>query len=235
MLPVAILAGGTATRLRPTSNSVPKSLLTVAGEPFIAHQLRLLQREHVQRVVLCIGHLGQMIRDFVGDGSCFDLNVAYSFDGSRLMGTGGALRRALPLLDDPFFVLYGDSYLDIAFKPVARAFRRSGAPVLMTVFRNEGRWDTSNVVFDGARVVRYDKRALTPEMHYIDYGLGIFTHAALAERSPNELFDLAQVYASFADKGLLAGYEVKQRFYEIGTPAGLAQTEAYLSKQLSRK
>src|ERR1700738_114982 len=139
MLPVAILAGGTATRLQPISHSIPKSLVAVAGEPFVAHQLRLLQRERVQRVVLCIGHLGQMIRDFVGDGGRFGLNVTYSFDGSRLMGTGGALRKALPLLADPFFVLYGDSYLDIAFEPVIRAFRQSGAPVLMAVFRNEGR------------------------------------------------------------------------------------------------
>lgn len=230
MLSVAILAGGSATRLRPISSTVPKSLVVVAGEPFIVHQLRLLRRERVRNVVLCVGYLGQMIREFVGDGSHFGLNVAYSFDGSRLMGTGGALRRALPLLTDPFFVLYGDSYLDVAFDPVIDAFRRSGAPALMTVFRNEGRWDTSNVLFDEGRVVRHDKRSPTPDMHYIDYGLGILTHEVLADRSPDEPLDLAEVYGLLALKGQLAGYELKQRFYEIGTHEGLAQTDEYLSK-----
>jgi N-acetyl-alpha-D-muramate 1-phosphate uridylyltransferase len=228
MIPVAILAGGTATRLRPVSNTLPKSLVPVAGEPFISHQLRRLRREGVERVVLCVGHLGEMIREFVGDGARFGLNVDYSFDGDRLLGTGGALRQALPLLADTFFVLYGDSYLDIPFAPVLAAFRRSGAPALMTVFRNESRWDASNVLFDGTRIVRHDKRAPTPDMHYIDYGLGIFMREALADQSPTVPFDLADVYAEFAARGQLAGYEVTQRFYEIGTPEGVAATDAYL-------
>jgi NDP-sugar pyrophosphorylase family protein len=228
--PVAILAGGTATRLHPLSLTLPKSLVAVAGEPFIAHQLRRLRHEDIERVVLCVGRFGEMIRTFVGDGRRFGLKVDYSFDGDRLLGTGGALRQALPLLDETFFVLYGDSYLDIAFAPVLAAFQRSEAPVLMTVFRNEGRWDTSNVVFDGVRVVRHDKYAPTPDMNYIDYGLGLFTAAALADRAPAVPFDLSEAYAAFAAAGRLAGYEATQRFYEIGTPEGLAATEAYLSR-----
>src|ERR1700693_3124601 len=113
IIPVAILAGGLATRLRPVTEAIPKSLIEVAGEPFIAHQLRLLRREGIRRVVICVGHLGDMIRAFVDDGARFGLDVAYSFDGSMLLGTGGALRQALPLLEEPFYVLYGDSYLDI--------------------------------------------------------------------------------------------------------------------------
>lgn len=231
MLPVAVLAGGIATRLRPISETLPKALIAVAGEPFIAHQLRLLQREGVERVVLCVGHLGEMIRDFVGDGAGFGLKVDYGFDGDTLLGTGGALKRALPHLGDAFFVLYGDSYLDITYAPVLAAFRRAGAPALMTVFRNDGRWDTSNVLFDGSRVVRYDKRAPTPDMRYIDYGLGILTPATLVQRPAGTAFDLADVYAALADAGELAGYEVTRRFYEIGTPAGLAETDAYLKGQ----
>jgi NDP-sugar pyrophosphorylase family protein len=230
MIPVAILAGGTATRLRPVSNTLPKSLVPVAGEPFISHQLRRLRRDGIERVVLCVGHLGEMIHEFVGDGAGFDLKVDYSFDGDRLLGTGGALRQALPLLADTFFVLYGDSYLDIPFAPVLAAFRRSGSPVLMTIFRNEGRWDTSNVLFDGTRIVRHDKRAPTPDMQHIDYGLGIFTRQVLADRSPKVAFDLADVYADFAASGRLAGHEVTQRFYEVGTPEGVAATDAYLRK-----
>src|SRR5271169_2376083 len=127
MIPVAILAGGLATRLRPTTETIPKSLIIVAGEPFIAHQLRLLERENLKRVILCVAHLGEMIRDYVGNGERYGLEVSYSFDGEQLLGTGGALRRALPLLDTAFFVLYGDSYLDIDYRAVLSAFERSGA------------------------------------------------------------------------------------------------------------
>jgi len=163
-----------------------------------------------------------MIQDFVGDGRQFGLDVDYSFDGDKLRGTGGALRQALPFLGRNFFVLYGDSYLDIAFMPPLLAFRRSHAPALMTVFRNNGLWDTSNVLFDGARVVRYDKRSPTSDMHYIDYGLGILTDDVLVGW-PTEAFDLSDVYAASANAGRLAGFEVTRRFYEIGTPEGLAE------------
>jgi len=228
MPPVAILAGGLATRMRPATHKVPKSMLDVAGEPFIAHQLRLLHRERAERVVLCLGYLGEQVRDYVGDGHQFGLEVVYSFDGDKLLGTGGAIVCALPQLGDVFFVLYGDSYLDIAFTPIVSAFRESGAPALMTVYRNEGRWDTSNVLFDGARVVSYDKRAPSPAMRYIDYGLGILTRTALSRWTAGGKFDLADVYATLAAEGQLAGFEVQQRFYEIGTPQGLAETTEYL-------
>jgi MurNAc alpha-1-phosphate uridylyltransferase len=231
MIPVAILAGGLATRLLPMTQTIPKSLIMVADEPFVAHQFRLLRREGVKRVVLCVGHLGAMIRDYVGDGERFGLEISYSFDGERLLGTGGALRRALPLLDAAFFVLYGDSYLDIDYRAVFAAFNRSGARALMTVYRNDGRWDTSNVQFDGSRVVRYDKRAPTPDLRYIDYGLGILSAQVLAEKSEDEAFDLADVYAALAASGQLAGYEVMRRFYEIGTLDGLAETDKYLRKK----
>jgi NDP-sugar pyrophosphorylase family protein len=214
--------------MRPATVKVPKSLLQVAGEPFIAHQLRLLRREGVERVVLCLGYLGQQVRDYVGDGRQFGLEVSCSFDGDHLLGTGGAIICALPQLGNVFFVLYGDSYLDIAFAPVLRAFSESGAPALMTVYRNEGRWDTSNVLFDGTRVVCFDKRTPVPAMRYIDYGLGIFTRAVLSRWERVGAFDLADVYATLAREGELVGFEVQQRFYEIGTPEGLAETERYL-------
>jgi D-sedoheptulose 7-phosphate isomerase len=226
--PVAILAGGLASRLRPVTSFIPKALVPVAGEPFVSHQLRLLRREGASRVVLCVGYLGEQVRDFVGDGSQFGLDVAYSFDGEVLMGTGGALRRALPLLGEAFFVLYGDSYLDIALAPIALAFHRQGLPALMTVLRNEGRWDISNVLFDGARVVRYDKRAPSPDMRYIDYGLGLLTAEVLARESPEQPFDLSDIYSALAAAGRLAGFEVTRRFHEIGTPAGFAETDQYL-------
>ena len=228
MIPVALLAGGLATRLHPMTETIPKALVQVAGTPFIVHQLRLLRREGIERVVLCAGYLGEMICEFVGNGSAFDLEVTYSFDGDKLLGTGGALRQALPLLGKTFFVLYGDSYLDIDYGEVLAAFNREHAPALMTVFRNEGQWDTSNVIFDGHRLVRYDKKELTRDMRYIDYGLGILTDLVLADRPVGAAFDLADVYSTLAAAGALAGFEVQRRFYEIGTRSGLAETDKYL-------
>ena len=146
-IPVAILAGGLATRLRPITEKIPKSLVPVAGKPFLAHQLELLHARGIRRAVLCIGHLGEMIQRDFGDGAAFGVKLDYSFDGEKLLGTGGAIKRALPLLGDEFFVLYGDSYLPVEYAPVAEFFHRSGKPGLMTVYRNEGSYDTSNVVF----------------------------------------------------------------------------------------
>ena len=225
--PIAILAGGLATRLHPLTEKMPKALIEVAGAPFITHQLRLLRRESFQQVVLCLGYLGEMVQELVGDGAQFGMAVSYSFDGDKLLGTGGALKRALPMLGDGFFVLYGDSYLDIDYSAPLAQFRKSAAPALMTVLRNEGRWDTSNVLFDDARVVRYDKQSPSPDMRYTDYGLGILSSEVIAAW-PEEAFNLATLYAKLAEEGKLAGFEVFRRFYEIGTPKGLAETNAYL-------
>lgn len=235
MPPLALLAGGLATRLRPLTTKVPKAMLVVAGEPFIAHQLRLLASEGIERVVVCAGFLAEQIQEYVGDGNPFGLDVKYSLDGDALRGTGGALRRALPLLGDSFFVLYGDSYLDIAYRPVARAFEGTpGSGALMTVLANDDRWDTSNVVFAGGRILKYDKKAREPAMRHIDYGLGVLRSNVLAQWPAPDPFDLADVYTRLAAEGRLAGYEVATRFYEIGSPQGLAETEAYLKTRGQR-
>lgn len=224
-IPVAVLAGGLATRLRPITEKIPKSLVSVAGEPFLAHQLRLLHARGLRRVVLCVGYLGEMIEQDFGDGSAFGVELRYVFDGPKLLGTGGALRQALPLLGEEFFVLYGDSYLPIDYAAVFETFRTSGQPGLMTVFRNEGAWDTSNVHFADGRIIRYDKREKTPDMHHIDYGLGVFRASVFAGRPAGEVFDLADVQRELVAKGALAGHEVFQRFYEVGSHAGLAELE----------
>jgi NDP-sugar pyrophosphorylase family protein len=228
MPPVAVLAGGLATRMRPFTETVPKSMLMAADEPFVAHQLRLFRREGIGRVVLCVGYLWEMIADFVGDGSRFGLRVDYSVEKDQLLGTGGALKKALPLLSDEFLVHYGDSYLDIPFGPVVDTFRRSARMGLMTVYRNNDMFDISNVAFDGCNIIRYSKRNRTSGMHYIDWGLGALRHEALASWPDNEPFDLANVYEKLAETGQLAAYEVHSRFYEIGSPSGLVQTNEML-------
>jgi NDP-sugar pyrophosphorylase family protein len=228
-LPVAILAGGLATRLRPLTEKVPKVLLPVAGKPFLAHQLALLRREGIQRAVLCVGHLGEMVQREFGDGAAHGVKLDYSFDGPKLLGTGGAIKRALPLLGGRFFVLYGDSYLPTPFKPIADAFERSGRLGLMTVFENRGLYDTSNVVFRDGEIAVYDKQARRPEMHHIDYGLSLFRAAAFGDWPADEPFDLAAVMQRLVARRQLAGFEIKERFYEIGSPAGLAELEVLLA------
>ena len=232
-LPVAILAGGLATRLRPITEKIPKALVTVAGEPFLAHQLRLLHARGLRRAVLCVGYLGEMVVREFGDGAAFGMELAYSFDGPVLLGTGGALRQALPLLGEEFFTLYGDSYLPIDYAVVTSAFRASGQPGLMTVFKNEGAWDTSNVEFRDGRIVRYDKRERPPAMRHIDYGLGAFRASVFAERPAGVAFDLAEVQRGLVTRGALAGHEVYQRFYENGSHAGLAELEALLAQPIT--
>ncbi|MDB5354444.1 MAG: nucleotidyl transferase [Phycisphaerales bacterium] len=274
-IPVALLAGGLATRLRPITQAIPKALVDVGGRPFIDHQLSLLARHGVRDVVLCLGHLGAQVEEYVGDGSSHGLNVRYSYDGETLVGTAGALRWALPMLGDVFWVMYGDSYMDIDYPAVLKHFEaacslpgdfgagpcrpgRSEAPHrafgptgathpgsenspsiseravhyplgLMTVLRNDDRWDRSNVVFENGRLETYDKRNRTPAMRYIDYGVQLLRREALLHIAPGEPADLADVYRDLAASGRMVGYEVSNRFYEIGTPESLEETRRALS------
>ena len=227
LFPVAILAGGLATRLRPITETIPKGLVYVAGKPFIARQLEYLYAQGVLDVVLCVGYLGEMIQDVVGTGERYGLQVRYSFDGSELLGTGGALRKALPVLGDHFFVLYGDSYLPIDFSAVQDAYVQSSWPALMTVLKNGDRWDKSNVLFVDGKLVEYNKRAPRPEMAYIDYGLGLLSANVFDTYPIDSPFDLADVYKDLSVKGQLAGLEVHQRFYEIGSHSGLKEAEEF--------
>lgn len=223
---VCILAGGLGTRLGERVRETPKPLVEVAGEPFLFHQLRLLAAHDARRVVLCVGYLGERIEQSVGAGR-FGLEIDYSFDGPELDGTLGAIRRSRGLLGERFLVLYGDTYLRIDYQHVAEAWKSSGLPGLMSVLRNEGRWDTSNAIYADGAVVAYDKQTPLPEMRWIDYGLCGLEQAALDLVPPGtrELPDLLRLMAA---RRLLFGFEAAERFFEIGTPAGLAETEAFL-------
>lgn len=229
-VPAAILAGGLATRLRPVTETIPKALVDVAGRPFIDHQIDLLRDKGLRRFVLCLGYRGEQVEAHLGDGSARGLEIRYAYDGQRLLGTGGALRAAAPLLSDLFWVLYGDSYMDIDYAAVLARFRDTGALGLMTVLRNEGRWDASNVEFRGGHLLRYDKRARTPEMSHIDYGAAVLRREALDRIPEGQSFDLADLYRDLVREGAMIGYEVSRRFYEIGTPEGLAETRAFLAR-----
>lgn len=226
--PVAILAGGLATRLRPLTEKIPKALIDINGEPFIDHQLRLLAAASVEEVVLCTGYLGHMIEESVGDGARFGLHVTYSPDGPKLLGTAGCLKQAAGLLGDAFFVLYGDSYLPCDYRAIGETFRRSGQLALMTVYRNEGLFDTSNIEFADGRILVYDKRNRTDRMRHIDYGLGVLRREALDIVPAGQPYDLAALYQAMLADNELAAFEVPERFYEIGSPAGIEDLQQYL-------
>ncbi|WP_145573405.1 nucleotidyltransferase family protein [Yersinia alsatica] len=234
MFSIAILAGGLATRLRPITETIPKALVDVAGVPFICRQLNYLRDQGIEQVVLCIGYLGEMIETLVGNGEQFGLKVSYSSDGTTLLGTGGALRKALPLLGEHFFVLYGDSFLPVDFSAAQRAYIHSGQQGLMTVLKNSDRWDKSNVLSIDGQLVEYNKRAPRADMTHIDYGLGVLSAGVLSHYPLDHFFDLADVYHTLSVTGQLAGLEVQERFYEIGSHSGLKEAEEFfLTKESS--
>ena len=227
-LPVALLAGGMATRLRPITEKIPKLLVEVAGEPFFSHQIRLLKAAGLTRIVLWVGYLGDMIVEQYGDGSKWGVHIDYAFDGPKLLGTGGALIAALPKLGEAFYVLYGDSYLPVDYRGVGDFFLKSGQRGLMTVYENHGRYDTSNVWFEHGEIKLYDKKNKVPQMHHIDYGLGVFRAAAFDAFPRDAVVDLAEVQKALVAQRQLAGFEIKERFYEIGSHAGLTELDQLL-------
>jgi N-acetyl-alpha-D-muramate 1-phosphate uridylyltransferase len=225
-----VLAGGLGTRMRPRTETVPKVLLPIAGKPFAVHQLEHLAKVGVSRLVYCIGFLGEQVREVLGDGSHWGVSIAYADEGQVLRGTGGAIRLAWEqgLLEEYFAVLYGDSYLPIDFRMPHAAFLESGMPALMTVYRNQERFDKSNAQFQDGKVW-YDKTAATAGKHFefIDYGLLFFRQQLFAE-ALSERWDLAQLLHSLSAQGKLAGYEVASRFYEMGSLDGFSDLERYL-------
>ena len=228
MFPVVLLSGGLATRMREYAEKIPKAMIDVAGKPFIHWQLSMLKEQHIEHVILCVGHLGEMIESYAGDGSGYGLKLTYSYDGDKLLGTGGAIKKIEDKLPDTFFILYGDSYLDVSYGPIASAFQTSGKRGLMTVYENKDLYDVSNVIFRNGELITYRKHDKTEDMHHIDYGLGILNKDAFGDFPSDEVFDLAKVYEKLAIEKELLGYEVFERFYEIGSPGGLSDLRSKL-------
>jgi NDP-sugar pyrophosphorylase family protein len=219
--------------MRPLTEQMPKSLLPVAGKPFIDHQLVDLARQGVSNVVLALGFLGEQVECHVGDGSRFGLKVRYAYDGDRLLGTGGAVRKASKDILGPFFVLYGDSYLQIDYHEVQRTFLASGREVLMTVFRNDGRWDKSNVIYRKPEILVYDKRINDPAMNYIDYGLQILSADLFDPYGDDQAFDLADLLSKLVEERRVVAYETTARFYEIGSSEGYSELNRLLADSVA--
>lgn len=229
--PVVVLAGGLGTRLRPLTLDTPKVLVEVAHKPFVIHLLKLLKENNINRVVMCLGHYGSKVRDVIEGTDKHGLDIVYSFDGASGLGTGGAIKRALRFVESSFFVLYGDTYLPIDFNQVQRAFESSSKLALMTVYKNTNLLDKSNVYFYKNHLIQYSKRIYNPKMEHIDYGLAVIQRAAFEAAEGLERFDLADLYENLASRGQLDGYEVYERFYEIGSHSGLRDANDYLENK----
>ncbi len=229
-LPAAIiLAGGKATRLYPLTKEIAKAMIDINGEPFIYHQLKMLKEKGVSKVVICAGYLGESIKNLVRNGESYNVDVKYSFDGDKLLGTGGAVKKAVALAGDEFFVMYGDSYFDLDLHGIYSDFKKSGKDALMVIIKNENRWDKSNVVFENGDLIEYSKTKHSKKMKYIDYGLAVLKSSVLDDLPEGEAFDLADIYSKLVKEKRMIGYEASERFYEIGSPDGLEETKKFIA------
>jgi NDP-sugar pyrophosphorylase family protein len=229
MVQAVILAGGLGTRLKPVIQDIPKAMTPIQGKPFLEHQLNLLKRNGISDIVLCIGHLGHKIKEYFGDGSKFGVRIKYSEEGEKLLGTAGAIKKAEGLLDDIFFVTYGDAYLILDYREVMRSFKKANKLGLMVVYRNFDRYNRSNVVVEDGMVKIYDKKKKFPGMVYIDFGVSIFKKGVLEFVEEGKVVDLGDLFNELTRRGELMAFETRQRFFEIGNPEGLKEFERLVS------
>jgi MurNAc alpha-1-phosphate uridylyltransferase len=230
MLPLAILAGGYATRLGSLAHDLPKCLIRVNGRPFVDWQLDFLIRNGYKNFVFCVSYKSDLIQKHLGNGSERGINIEYSIDGDTQLGTGGAIQKAIPILGNEFGVVYGDSYLPIDYLTVEQHFLATRSKSLMTVYKNKNQFDTSNVEFAHGKVVNYEKGKDISRMHHIDYGLSFFRATAFQQWADQSSFDLSIVLHHLATYNQLDGFEVYDRFYEIGSLSGIEDFSHYLRK-----
>ena len=227
---VVILAGGLATRLQSLARAQPKSMMEIAGKPFLEHQLSLLAGNGLRKVVLCVGHLHERIVEYFGNGSPWGVQLSYSYDRDRLLGTGGALRNAEALLEEKFLVMYGDAYLRVPYQDVCNAFQNSQKRGLMVVYQNRGRFDRSNVAVERGMVTLYDMEKRFSDLEYVDYGLSVLKRDTLTLLPAGVASPLGRVFSALASGGQLAAYEAHQRFFEIGSPASLEEFRRFIER-----
>lgn len=224
-----ILAGGLGTRLKPLTEEIPKSMVLIQGKPFLEHQLNLLRQGGISDIVLCVGYLGERIKEYFGDGKGFGVKIKYSEETEKLLGTAGALKNARDLLDDAFFVTFGDAYLILDYRGVMGYFKKFNKLGLMVVYKNLDRYDKSNVVVEGNLIKVYDKQRRAPDMVYIDFGVSVLRKKALDLVPKGKVIDLEEFYRELIKRKELLAFETQQRFYEVGSQKGLKEFERLVS------
>lgn len=236
---VVVLLGGLGTRLNSIDSNKPKAMIDIYGKPFFYYQLHLMKQYGLRNFIFCVGYKGKVIRSFFQNGRRFGVNIKYSYDGKKQLGTGGALRKILPLLKEDFIVIYGDSYMDADYGELVYTYYRvkkdKGKRGLIAVFKNKNRYDTSNVLFKGGKLLKYDKQHISSDMEYIDYGISILNKSVVKKIPKGKYFDLSSLYHELVKNGQMSGYEVNKRFYEIGTPFSLRETKEFIYQSVILK
>jgi NDP-sugar pyrophosphorylase family protein len=227
---MVILAGGLATRMRPLTLNLPKSMLQIKGRLFLEYQLELLKEYEIKDILLCVGYKSELIKNHFGDGRKFGVNLSYSFDGDKLLGTAGALKKAYKLLGENFFLMYGDSYLPYDYLKIEEFFKSSSKLALMVTYKNQNRFDKSNLLIDDGLVKVYDKTFEGGKLEYIDAGLSILKKEVLNLVPEDEPYDLEELYRTLISEEEMSAFEVKQRFYQIGSFEGLAEFKNLVEK-----
>jgi NDP-sugar pyrophosphorylase family protein len=232
-LQVVILAGGMATRLGDRTKNIPKSLIEVNGKKFIDYQLSQLASFEFTNVVICTGHLGHLIEEYVQDGEKWNIKVQYSRESKELLGTGGAIKNALPLLDEKFAVLYGDSYLTENLGLISNL--QSHNPCIMTIYENVNGTDRSNVFFESPEKWSYSKSKKIFEANYIDYGFMILDRNFFGQYESRSKFDLSEFLEFCCKNGLIEPLIVNSGYFEIGSEEGISSFTTYLDKQYPKQ
>ena len=228
---IVILCGGKATRLYPLTKKIPKSMMRFEGKPFLEQQLDLLKKNRIFDIVLCVGYKAEQIKKYFGDGKNFGVEIKYSSDKKRLLGTGGALKKAENLLEDSFLVMWGDSYLPFNFQKAIKFFKKSNKPGMMIVFKNLNKYEPSNVEVKNNLVKSYSKKRKTKKMKYIDYGISIYRKEVLKYLPKNQVCDLTKLQQALIKKRQLLAYPAEKRFYQIGSPDGLEELKNYIKRK----
>jgi len=216
-----ILAGGLGTRLGDLTGGLPKPMVDVSGRPFLELELDLLRQHDLRDIVLCIGHRAEAIQDYFGDGSRFGLRLRYSVEEKALLGTAGAVKAAEPLLERDFFLIYADSYLRMNYRSAYDRFRESNRLGMMVVLRNDNELERSNLLVEDGAITAYDKSGATPDMHYINFGVSLLRREALDLVPAGVAYSQEDWFQDLIRTENLMAFETFERFYEIGSPAGL--------------
>ena len=221
------MCGGLATRLGSLAKNIPKSMIDIEGKPFLEHQIEMLKKHNITDIVLCAGYLSEKIEDYFGDGSKFGVNIKYSHDGKKPLGPIGAIKNAESLLDDVFFIMYGDSYLSVDFQKAYSFFKEHDKLGLMVVYKNNDKYDKSNLIIKDNMVVGYKEK----EAVYIDYGTSIISKKALDLVPKNTMYSTGQFFSDLISKKELLAFEAEKRFYHIGSPDALGELRNYIRSQ----
>ena len=225
---MVIICGGLGTRLGHLTKYTPKSMIEIEGKPFLEYQIENLKKQSITDIVLCVGHLSKKIEEYFGNGQRFGVNLKYSFEKEKLLGQIGAVKNAEPLLEDSFFIMYGDSYLTLDLHKVYNFFMQHDKPALMVVYQNHDKYDKSNIIIQDNMVIGYGEKQKTRDMIYIDYGTSILRKKVLDYVPKGTSYSTEEFFTDLIKKQDLMAFESDKRFYHVGDPDSLEDFRNYI-------